>query len=410
MSFDQIFRNARIAGRETELVDIGISKGRFAAIEVKLDADGPSEDLGGRLALSGLCETHIHLDKSCLLGRCKCEKGTLDEAIAAVAVAKKGFTVEDVHARASRTIEKAILQGTQRMRTHVEVDPRIGLTSLEALLDVKRKYAWAIDLRLCVFPQEGLLDDPGCEEVMVAALEKGADVVGGAPYMDKDSHGQIARIFALAQRFDVDIDFHLDFGLDASHLDLLEVCRQADATGWEGRVAIGHVTKLSAVPESRLMELGARLAGAGVALTVLPSTDLFLIGRDVDHNVPRGVTPAHKLMHAGVTTSLSTNNVLNPFTPFGDCSTIRIANLYANIAQVGSPSGMAACLDMVSASSAKLMNLRDYGIAVGNSADLVVLDCESRAQAVAELAQPMFAVKAGRRTVTRPAPMLHGPA
>jgi len=410
MSFDQIFLNARIAGRETELVDIGIKGGRFAAIEVKLDADGPSEDLGGRLALPGLCETHIHLDKSCLLGRCNCEKGTLDEAITAVAVAKKSFTVEDVHERASRTIEKAILQGTQRMRTHVEVDPRIGLTSIEALLDVKRAYAWAIDLRLCVFPQEGLLDDPGCEEVMVAALEMGADVVGGAPYMDKDSHGQIARIFALAQRFDVDIDFHLDFGLDASHLDLLEVCRQAEGTGWSGRVAIGHVTKLSAVPESRLLELGSRLAGAGVALTVLPSTDLFLIGRDVDHIVPRGVTPAHKLMQAGVTTSLSTNNVLNPFTPFGDCSTVRIANLYANIAQVGSPSGMADCLDMVSASSARLMNLKDYGIAVGNSADLVVLDCESRAQAVAELAQPMLAMKAGRRTVTRPAPTLHRPA
>ena len=100
------------------------------------------------------------------------------------------------------------------MRTHVEVDPRIGLTSVQALLRLKKDYAFAIDLQLCVFPQEGLLDDPGCEDVMVAALEAGADVVGGAPYMDKDSHGQIARIFALAQRFNVDIDFHLDFGLD----------------------------------------------------------------------------------------------------------------------------------------------------------------------------------------------------
>ncbi|MEP9376458.1 amidohydrolase family protein [Aquabacter sp. CN5-332] len=410
MSLDHIFRNARIAGREDGLVDIGIRDGRFAAIEVKLEADGPSEDLAGRLAVPGFCETHIHLDKSCLLGRCTCEKGTLDEAIAAVAAAKKTFTEEDVHARATRTLEKAILQGTQRMRTHVEVDPRIGLTSVKALLKLKQACSWAIDLKLCVFPQEGLIDDPGCEDVMVAALELGADVVGGAPYMDKDSHGQIARIFALAKRFDVDIDFHLDFGLDPSHLDLLEVCRLAEETGWSGRVAIGHVTKLSAVPEARLMELGKRLAEAGVAVTALPSTDLFLIGREYDHNVPRGVALAHKLKEIGVTTSLSTNNVLNPFTPFGDCSTVRIANLYANVAQVGTPSGMADCLDMVSASSAKLMNLKDYGIEVGKPADLVVLDCESRAQAVAELAPPLFAMKGGKRTVTRPAPTLHAPA
>ena len=410
MSFDQIFRNARIAGRETATVDIGVRDGRIAAVEANLDAEGAAEDLSGRLVTPGFCETHLHLDKSCLLDGPSGGTGTLDDAIAAVAAAKNGFTEEDVYARASRTLEKAILQGTQRMRTHVEVDPRIGLTSMKALLKLKQDYAWAIDLTLCVFPQEGLLDDPGCEDVMVAALEMGADAVGGAPYMDKDSHGQIARIFNLARRFDVDIDFHLDFGLDPSHFDLLEVCRLAEETGWSGRVAIGHVTKLSAVPEARLMELGKRLAQAGIGVTALPATDLFLIGRDHDHNVPRGLAPVHQLMQLGVTTSLSTNNVLNPFTPFGDCSTVRIANLYANAAHVGTPAGMADCFDMISASSARLMNVKDYGIEVGMSADLVVLDCRSRTEAVAELAATLIAVKAGRRTVTRTAPTLHGPS
>lgn len=410
MSLDQIFRNARIVGSEQRLVDIGIRAGRFVAVEANLAADGPEQDLGGRLVVPGFVETHIHLDKSCLLGRCVCEKGTLDEAIAAVAAAKKQFTVDDVYERAERTLKKSILQGTQRMRTHVEVDPRIGLTSIHALLKLKRDYAWACDLTLCVFPQEGLLDDPGCEDVMVAALEAGADVVGGAPYMDKDSHGQIARIFALAQRFGVDIDFHLDFGLDTAHLDLIEVCRLADATGWGGRVTIGHVTKLSAVPGARLEELGRMMAASGVALTALPSTDLFLIGRDTDHNVPRGVAQAHKLMDLGVTCSLSTNNVLNPFTPFGDCSLVRISNLYANIAQVGTPAGMSVCLDMITRSSAKLLNLADYGVDSGKPANMVVIDCTTGAEVVSEVAQPLLGIKAGRRTFERAAPVLHMPA
>jgi cytosine deaminase len=410
MDFDFLLRNARLGNAEDRIVDVGVREGRIAAVAEGLPGDAPSEDAGGRLVLSGFIETHIHLDKSCILGRCTCTEGTLAEAVAAVAAAKRGFTVEDVTDRATQTLERSILQGTTRMRTHVEVDPRIGLTSVRALLELRKAYRWAIDIELCAFPQEGLLDDPGCEEVLVAALELGADVVGGAPYMDKDSHGQIARIFALAERFDVDIDFHLDFGLDPTHLDVDEVCRKTDEYGWGGRVAIGHVTKFSALPADRFAAVARRLQGAGVAVTVLPSTDLFLTGRDHDHNVPRGVTPAHRLHGEGVTCSLSTNNVLNPFTPFGDCSLVRMANLYANIAQVGTPAGMAACLDMVTTQSAKLLNLTDYGVAAGNPADFVVVDSESRAAAVSQIAPVLAGFKAGRKTFTRPAPTLHRPS
>jgi cytosine deaminase len=409
MSFDLVLRHARLGEGGDPPIDIGIRDGRIAALGRNLVCDAPEEQLGGRLVVPGFVETHVHLDKSCLLGRCDCGKGTLEEAVAAVAGAKRGFTEEDVYARAERTLRKSIVQGTTRMRTHVEADPRVGLTSVRALTRLKQDYAWAIQMQLCIFPQEGLLDDPGCEEILIEGLESGADIIGGAPYMDADSHGQIARIFALAKSFNVDIDFHLDFGLDPSHLDAVEVCRLTDLHAWGGRVAIGHVTKFSSVPPAKFEEIARMLAASGVAATVLPSTDLFLTGRDHEYDVPRGVTPAHRLREFGVTCSLSTNNVLNPFTPFGDCSLIRMANLYANIAQVGTPAELSSCLDMVTSQSAKLLKLTDYGIAEGNPADLVVLDTDTPANAVSELAQPLFGLKAGVRTFTRPAPTIHRP-
>jgi cytosine/creatinine deaminase len=408
MAFDLILRRAQLDGA-TEPLDIGVRDGRIAALAPALPGEGPEEDVGGRLVVPGLVETHIHLDKSCLTGRCRCERGTLEEAVAQVAAAKRGFTAEDVYARAERTLRRAIAQGTTRMRTHVEVDPRVGLVGFEALARLKRDYAWAVDIALCAFPQEGLLDDPGCEDVLVAALEAGADAVGGAPYMDRDSHGQIARIFALAERYDLDVDLHLDFSLDPSHLDVEEVCRVTDALGWGGRVAVGHVTKLSSLAPDRFAAVAGRLAASGVAVTVLPSTDLFLTGRDRDRDVPRGVAPAHRLLGYGINCSLSTNNVLNPFTPFGDCSLVRMANLYANVAQVGTPEGLSDCLAMVTERAARLLNLTDYGIVIGRPADLVVLDAVSSAEAVATIAPPLFGLKAGRRTFTRPAAVLHDP-
>lgn len=123
----------------------------------------------------------------------------------------------------------------------------------------------------------------------------------------------------------------------------------------------------------------------------------------------RGVTPAHKLLPHGVNCSLSTNNVLNPFTPFGDCSLIRMANLNANICHVGATHDIRECLQMVTTRSARLMNIANYGLEVGNWADLAVLDCQTPEAAVSELAPVLYAFKRGRRTVTRRPAELHRP-
>jgi cytosine/creatinine deaminase len=406
---DLILRRARLADRDGGPFDIGINKMRIAAIEPRLVAEGPELDLDGRLVSPGFIETHIHLDKSCILDRCKAETGDLDEAIREVAAAKRSFQPEDVYRRAQRTLEKCILNGTTHVRTHLEVDPGIGLRGLEGVLPLIADYKWALDLEICIFPQEGLLNNPGTDELMVEALKRGGRVVGAAPYTDSNPHGQIDRIFAMAREFDIDVDMHLDFGADPQNLDLTYVCELTDRFHYGGRVTIGHVTKLASANPDAFDAAAKRMADAGVALTVLPSTDLYLMNRNMGRNPARGVTRAHDLLKAGVNCSLSTNNVLNPFTPFGDCSLIRMANLYANICQVGARQDIRECFAMITTRSAALARVPDYGLAVGRSADLVVLDATEPEAAVAELAAPLYGFKRGRRTFTRVAATLHRP-
>src|SRR3954471_9341556 len=406
-AFDLIFRNALLRGA-ADPMDIGVTRGRITAIEPTLACEAVEVDVGGRLALPGCVDSHIHLDKACLLGRCGHDHGSVSEAIRAVAGMKKDFTVEDVYARGARVLERAIVHGTTRMRSHVEIDPRIGLRSFEAGKALKRDYALALDLSLCVFPQEGLTNDPGSEELLVHALRDGGEVIGGCPYTDTDPNAHLARIFDLAQEFDVDVDLHLDFDLDPSWWHLDEVCRQTERRNYGGRVAIGHATKLSALPPERLRAATAQLAKAGVAVTVLPATDLYLMGREATHNVPRGLTLVHKLAGDGVLCSIATNNVLNPFTPFGDASLLRMANFYANVAHAGI-SEFDACLDLVTELPARLMNLRNYGIAPGNPADLVILDTDSGTNAIAELPDMMMGFKNGRQVFERERPTLFPP-
>jgi cytosine deaminase len=406
-AFDLIFRDVLLRGAAGP-VDIGVISGRIAAIEPKLAYEAVEVDVGGLLALPGFVDSHIHLDKACLLGRCGHEHGNLGDAIRAVSAMKRDFTVEDVYARGAKVLEHAIVHGTTRMRTHVEIDPRIGLRSFEAVKALKRDYSWALDLSLCVFPQEGLTNDPGSEELLIQALRDGGDVIGGCPYTDTDPATQLERIFDLAEEFDVDVDLHLDFDLDPSWWHLEDVCRQTERRNYQGRVAIGHVTKLSALPPDRLKSATSRLAHAGVAVTVLPATDLYLMGREATHNVPRGLTLAHKLVDDGVLCSVATNNVLNPFTPFGDASLLRMANFYANVAHA-SVGDFDTCLDLVTELPARLMNLGDYGIKVGNPADLVVLDTRDSRFAIAELPDIVMGFRRGRQSFARQRPRLFRP-
>ena len=408
MSFDLVLKGARLATNPEALVDIGIANGKIAAIAPNLAEAGAIEAIGGALVAPGLVETHIHLDKSCIIDRCSIREGSLKEAIAETARAKRAFSEADIFERAQTTLQRAILAGTMHMRTHVEVDPRVGLKGFRAVRELARRYRWAVDLSICVFPQEGLLNDEGCEALLVEACQAGADLIGGCPYADTQPIEHIARIFAIARHFDLAVDFHLDFDLDASwHLD--EVVRQTEQAGYGGRVTVGHVSKLSAVPSARQIEIARRLADAGVAVTVLPATDLFLMGRDSDYNVPRGVTRADRLAQHGVTCSLASNNVLNAFTPFGDASLIRMANLYANVAQLGRREDFERCFDLITGAAARLMNLDGYGLAVGDRADLLVLPCQDAAAAVTELTLPSMGFKRGRRSFTRPPARLDQP-
>lgn len=404
MGYDCILRNARLGTRKApaEQVDIGIADGRIAAIEPGIAGDGPSIDAAGRFVSPGLVESHFHLDKARILDRVEPPKDrrTRDHVQRTSAI-KHTFTVEDVYVRARDTLEQCILNGVTHMRTQVEVDPNIGLRGFEAIERLRKDYAWAIDLEVCVFLQEGWTNVPGAEANVVAALERGAPVVGGVPRYDPDRSGQIRRIFALAQDFGVDVDIHLDGGHTTDDLDVFQVCELADRMGWGGRVAIGHGSKYSCMPLPQLAEVSRRMADAGVSLEVLPATDLFNGARHMEHSVIRAVADGNAMIEFGANCSISTNNVLNPFTPYGDCSLVRVANLYANVVQRGTAAELTECFAMLTERAARILRRADYGIAVGNPADLLVWNARSAHEVIATIAQPVMGFKRGRRLFTR---------
>jgi cytosine deaminase len=384
--------------RQAGLVDIGIADGRIAAIEPGLPLGAPERNLGGMLTCAGLIEAHIHLDKAWVFDRTAPEPGRLADAIRRTSEVKRGFTVEDVHARARSVLERAVAKGTTRMRTHVELDPIVDLRGLEGVQRAIRDFASMIDVEICVFAEEGLTNSPATDKLLVTALESGIRIVGGAPGSDPDRPGQLRRVFALAKRYDSDVDLHIDFGNVPDDMDLDIVCRLTDQDRMGGRVAVAHVTKLTTLPIEDQRRIARRLADTGITLAVLPATDLFLMGRDQTSNVRRGVVSANMLIGEGANAVLGSNNILNAFTPFGDCSLLRLANFYAHIVQVSTDAEVYDCWEMLTTRVARMLNLKDYGLAIGNPADMVVFDATDPVQAIREVRQPLLGFKRGRQT------------
>jgi len=397
-SFDLLLQGCRLP--DGRLVDLGTLHGKIK--EIGSLTGRPSHravDCGGLVLTPGLVDAHIHLDKAFLSERAPSVEGTVAEALRVTAEAKRRFTVDDIRARARRALDQAVRAGTTAMRSHVEIDPIVGLKGLEALTELKREYARAIDLQLCAFAQEGILQSPGTEALLEQALANGADLIGGCPYNDTDAHAQIDIVFRLAREFDVDVDFHIDFFDEPEHMDVLYVAEQAVRLGWQGRVAVGHASELAGLSHEAFHRAAATLKDAGVGVIILPATDLYLMGRKDTRHIRRGLAPAKRLLTAGVTVAVATNNILNAFTPMGTGDLALMGYLMTAAAHMGTERDVADILAMLTEYPARMLRLPEHGLRIGARADLVLWETERAAEAVTTMAPRWLVVKAGRLSI-----------
>ena len=386
--------------------DVGCRGGRIVLLRPAV-AESPAGDEratrtidgAGRLVTPGLVDAHIHLDKALLAARAPSVDGTLAEAIRVTGAAKRGFTVDDIRARARAVLDLAVRNGTTAMRSHVEVDPIVGLMGLEALRPLRDEYAPALELQLCAFAQEGILQAPGTEALLARALREGADLVGGCPYNDTDPRAHVDAIFRLAREFGVDADFHADFFDEPEHLHVRYICEQTVRLGWEGRVAVGHLSELAALVPAEQDVVIAELRAARVGVIVLPATDLYLMGRRDERNPRRGLAPVKRLLAAGVPVAAATNNVRNAFTPVGNADLALMGVLVAVGAHMGAQAELVQALAMLTTEPARILRLEGHGLALGNRADLVVWEATGLDEAVGALAPRAYVIKSGRVTV-----------
>lgn len=354
-------------------------------------------DAAGRIAAPGLVETHIHLDKAFLSERLPRPASGLGEAIAMTAALKPGYTAEDVTARSRRALARALSFGVALLRAQVEIDPILGLLSLESALALKAELAEVMRLQLVAFPQEGIFNRPGTAELLREAVRRGADAVGGIPYNDRDPIEHLDFVFRLAAEAGLPVDLHLDFSDDPRQLTIRDVIRYTREFGLEGRVCVGHLTSLGSVVPDEARRIAADMAEAGIHVFVLPATDLYLNGRGDTHAVRRGIAPVGLLLEAGVNVCFGTNNLRNAFTPFGTGDPLDIALLLAQTAYMGTEADALRLLGMCGGRAAAALGAAGWGVRVGAPADLTLIAADSVADLICDRPRDRILLRRGKR-------------
>lgn len=394
MSYDLVICDARVGDVRA---DVAIAGERIAAIGARFE--GPELDAGGRLVMPAFVQPHIHLDKVLtgpLLGPNR--TGTLAEAIAISHRVKRAAAVEEIRARAGEVIRAAVIAGTTAIRTHVDVDTIGGLKGLRGVAAARADHADLCEIQLVAFPQEGIWRDPGTDELMAAAMDEGADVVGGMPHWEDgldEARRHIAFCLDLAWRHDADVDMHVDETDDPFWRSFEILVEEADRRGWGPRTTAGHVCAMASWEDDYAAAVIRRAAAAGVMVATNPPTNLMLQGRGDREPRRRGIPRVKELLAAGVTVAAGQDCVDDAFYPFGAADPLQVALVTAHAAQLGTPDEIAAALRMVTDDAARLLRLPAYGLAPGCRADLVILDAESPRDALREQAARRWVLRGG---------------
>ena len=396
---DIILRKAKL--RTGETVDIGMENGLIKAIENTIALKAKTEiDVAGKLVSTAFIDPHIHLDKVNILDVVRPNKsGTLKEAIEIIWEKKQTYTVEDIVERASIVVEKAIQNGTLFMRTHVDVDTVGGLKPLEGIIALKEKYKHIMELQIVAFPQEGILQDVGCEDLMWKAMDMGADVVGGMPANEKtpqDSLRHVEIVFEIAKAYNADVDMHVDESDDPFYRTLEMVADETVKNGWQGRVTAGHTCALAAYDDHYAQYVMDKVKHAGMFMITNPVTNLMLQGRLDKQPIRRGITRVKELLERNVTMSFGQDCVRDTFYPFGSADMLQVALVTAHAAQMSMPFERQKIFDMITCDAAKILRLKEYGLEVGAKANLVVIDSTTIDEAIGLQPIRSYVIKDGK--------------
>lgn len=378
-----LLRNATLPDKcasskdESRLFDIGVREGRIASVSRagREPVNGHAIDLAGRMVWPRFVDIHTHLDKGHVLARTGQANGTLDDAISVISRDRAQYwSADDLAARIDFSLRSAWHYGTSLVRTHIDSHPGQWQISWDVFEDVRRNWRGRIALQGASLVPIPLLRDEAYADALARRVAKAGGIFGAVVFDLPDLPDLLDRMFRLARKHGLNLDFHADETGDADSNTLLEIAQQARAHGNEIGIVAGHCCSLSLLGGDDLRRTLDAVREAGIAIVSLPACNLYLQdrkGRDITPHW-RGLTAFKEARSMGVDVALASDNTRDPFHLFGDLDMLDTFRLGVRSLHLDDP--VDRWLDTVTSTPTRMAGAAVPRIAPGEPADFIIFE------------------------------------
>jgi cytosine deaminase len=348
-------------------------------------APSPNAGAPGWLALPAFANLHAHADRAFTVTSFR--PRSFADALAASAKARAAFTAADVQRRATLFLERSLSHGVTRVRTHTDVDPVVGMKSMDGVLASKSAMAGRIDVDVIAFStSRNDLPQPDAVARLKEAIDRKPNFLGLSINSAADPKRALDTLLDLAEQTNLPVDLHIDEHLMPDKMVAPMAVEMVATRGLGARVTFSHLCALAMLDPPSAGKLIDGIAKAGITVIALPETNLFLQDRGDTTPRRRGITLVRELTAAGVKVRFGTDNVRDWFFPFGDGDMLDTA-LFATVA---------AGVDNDAELLAGLCDGR-AALSPGEPADLVLVPASSIEDAMARRPAGRIVFKAGRQ-------------
>jgi cytosine deaminase len=394
--FDILIRNAVLRRQGRTLFEIGITNGKITALGNNLSgAAKKTIDADGNLVTESFVNPHLHLCKVYTLQMMDEEAltayqgegmGKAMNAIELAARVKEKYDEAWIIENVRRAVAQAALYGNTHIRAFADVDSKARLEGIKALIRAREEFKGIVEIQVVAFAQDGWVREPGTDMLMRQAMELGADVAGGIPwieYTEADIQTHVGAVFDLAVEFDRDVSMLVDDAGDAGLRSLELMAIEAIKRGWHGRALAHHARAMALYPTPYFQKVASLLKQAKMTVVTDPHTG-----------------PLHarvkELLAEGASVCLGQDDISDAYYPFGRNNMLEVAFLASHLLWMTTRQEMETLYDMITVNAGRAMNVQDHELKVGGNANLVVLNQPDVLEALREHSAPKIVVSDGK--------------